>query len=321
MSSNPVPSPFAAVEPSIPGPVRRANTVTSIFLGPNGLRAGWRILIFMALFVAQGKVLNLVLHRIPAVAAMHKALPPDVMTPGVLMFDEGLSVALLLLTAFWMTLIEGRSFADYYLPPKASVRQTILARRAVRIRDAVASDGDRLRPSTDSRFKVSPRQARLRLKFALLYAIGFFFVGMTEEFLMRGYMQFTLGSGIGFWPSALVLSLLFGLGHIQNIGEDWFGAVMAGSFGILAAFALFRTGNIWFAIGMHLGWDWGETFFYGVPDSGFKSTNYLLNSTLTGPHWISGGSVGPEGSAFALAVLAIAAVGIHFLFPARRAAA
>ena len=118
MSSNPVPSPIAAVEPSIPGPVRQANTVTSIFLGPNGLRAGWRILIFMALFVAQGKVLNLVLHRIPAVAAMHKALPPDVMSPGVLMFDEGLSVALLLLTAFWMTLIEGRSFADYYLPPK-----------------------------------------------------------------------------------------------------------------------------------------------------------------------------------------------------------
>jgi membrane protease YdiL (CAAX protease family) len=159
------------------------------------------------------------------------------------------------------------------------------------------------------------------LKFAALYGIGFFFVGMFEEFSMRGYLQSTLGSGIGFWPAALLLSFLFGLGHIQNIGEDWFGAVMAGSFGLVAAFALSRTGNIWFPIGMHLAWDWGETYFYGVPDSGFKAQGYLLNSTLSGPHWIAGGKVGPEGSVFALVVLVIGAIGIHFLFPAKRVAA
>jgi membrane protease YdiL (CAAX protease family) len=320
MSSNAVPSPTTAAEPSIPGPVRRANAVTSIFLGPNGLRAGWRILIFIALFAAQGSLLNLVLHRIPAVAAMHKALPADVMTPGVLMFDEGLSVALLLLTAFWMTLIEKRSFADYYLPPNEAFGKRFwqgvpygFAMLSVLMAIIAALHGFSIQGFVTA--------GVVALKFALLYAIGFFFVGMSEEFLMRGYMQSTLGSGIGFWPSATVLSILFGLGHIGNAGEDWFGAVMAGSFGILAAFALFRTGNIWFAIGMHLGWDWGETFFYGVPDSGLKSTNYLLHSTLTGPHWISGGSVGPEGSVFSLVVLALAGAGIHFLFPARRAAA
>ena len=133
-------------------------------------------------------------------------------------------------------------------------------------------------------------------------------------------MHFTLGSGIGFWPAAIMLSLLFGLGHIQNIGEGLVRRCDGGDFGILAAFALFRTGNIWFPIGMHLGWDWGETYFYGVPDSGFKGTNYLLRGTSNGPHWISGGSVGPEGSTFALIVLAIGAVGIHFLFPAKQEA-
>jgi hypothetical protein len=132
-------------------------------------------------------------------------------------------------------------------------------------------------------------------------------------------MQSTLTSGMGFWPAAILLSAIFGGAHLRNIGEEWFGALMAGSFGILAAFSLSRTGNIWFPIGMHAGWDWGETFFYSTPDSGFLAKGHLLNSSLHGPTWIAGGSVGPEGSAFALLVLVLGAVGIHFMFPAKPA--
>jgi membrane protease YdiL (CAAX protease family) len=320
MSLSSQPSPMAVDTRFSPAPPQPPTALHKTFIGPNGLRSGWRILIFVALFVAQGKVLNIVLHRIPAVVAMHKGLPPDVMTPGVLMFDEGLSVALLLLTAFWMTLIEKRSFADYYLPINEAFGKRFwqgvpygFAMLSALMAIIAALHGFSIQGFVTA--------GAVALKFALLYAIGFFFVGMAEEFMMRGYLQSALGSGIGFWPAAIILSCLFGLAHIGNVGEDWFGAVMAGSFGLLAAFALFRTGNIWFAIGMHLGWDWGETFFYGVPDSGAKGTNFLLNGVLSGPHWISGGSVGPEGSIFVLLVLALAAVGIHFLFPAKRVAA
>ena len=318
MSMSSQPNPLSADSAFNPAPPP-ASAVRMVFLGPNGLRAGWRILIFIALFVGQGKVLNIVLHKIPAVVAMHKGLAGDMMTPGVLMFDEGLSVALLLLTAFWMTLIEEHTFADYYLPVKEAFGKRFwqgvpygFAMLSLLMAIIAALHGFSIQGFATA--------GAVALKFALLYGIGFFFVGMTEEFLMRGYMQYTLGSGIGFWPAALVLSFLFGLGHIQNIGEDWFGAVMAGSFGILAAFALSRTGNIWFPIGMHAAWDWGETYFYGVPDSGFKAQGYLLNSTLSGPHWIAGGKVGPEGSIFALVVLVIGGIGIHFLFPAKRVA-
>jgi len=318
MSMSSQPNPLSADSAFNPAPPP-ASAVRTVFLGPNGLRAGWRILIFIALFVGQGKVLNIVLHKIPAVVAMHKGLAGDMMTPGVLMFDEGLSVALLLLTAFWMTLIEEHTFADYYLPVKEAFGKRFwqgvpygFAMLSLLMAIIAALHGFSIQGFATA--------GAVALKFALLYGIGFFFVGMTEEFLMRGYMQYTLGSGIGFWPAALLLSFLFGLGHIQNIGEDWFGAVMAGSFGILAAFALSRTGNIWFPIGMHAAWDWGETYFYGVPDSGFKAQGYLLNSTLSGPHWIAGGKVGPEGSIFALVVLVIGGIGIHFLFPAKRVA-
>ncbi len=42
---------------------------------------------------------------------------------------------------------------------------------------------------------------------------------MFEEFLFRGYAQFTLATGIGFWPAATALSAAFGAVHLHNSGE------------------------------------------------------------------------------------------------------
>jgi hypothetical protein len=75
--------------------------------------------------------------------------------------------------------------------------------------------------------------------------------------------------------------------------------------------ALRRTGDLWFAIGLHAAWDWGETFFYGVPDSGMVGVGHLFASSLHGPRWLSGGNAGPEGSivglAFGVATVALIA--------------
>jgi len=70
----------------------------------------------------------------------------------------------------------------------------------------------------------------------------------------------------------------------------------AGAFGLLLCFLLRRTGNLWLPIGFHMAFDWGETYFYGVADSGQTLPGHLLNSSTSGVAWISGGTVGPEGS-------------------------
>jgi uncharacterized protein len=319
MSSNPLPDPVLAQHENVPPVVQRAEGVRNVFIGPNGLRAGWRIAIFVLLFIIFGKILNYALHSIPSIVAWHKAVGGNVMTPGLLLFDEGTAVGLVLLIVFLMSFIENRTFADYYLPPNEAFGKRFwqgvpygFAMLSLLMGFIAAFHGFSIQG-----FAIGGAVA---LKFGFLYFIGFIFVGMLEEFLMRGYLQSTLGSGIGFWWAAVILSFLFGLGHIQNAAEDWFGAVMAGSFGLLAAFALYRTGNIWFPIGMHAAWDWGETYFYGVPDSGIMPIGNLLKSTLNGPHWIAGGVVGPEGSGFAILVLMIGAVGIHFIFPRKQVA-
>jgi hypothetical protein len=146
-------------------------------------------------------------------------------------------------------------------------------------------------------------------------------VGIFEEFLFRGYAQSTLASGIGFWPAAILLSGAFGALHLPNPGEGWVGALSVMLFGLFACFTLRRTGSLWFAIGMHAAGDYAETFLYSVPDSGMLAKGHLLNSTLHGPRWLSGGTVGPEGSSMDFLVFLLAFALFAWLYPAGKASA
>ncbi len=142
-------------------------------------------------------------------------------------------------------------------------------------------------------------------RFALFWALMFVVVALFEEFFFRGYAQFTLARGVRFWPAAIALSCCFGILHLGNEGEQWRGAVAAACIGLFLCLTLRRTGNLWFAVGFHAAWDWGESFLYSVPDSGMKSPGHLLSSSLHGPAWLSGGSVGPEGSVVCFLVIAV----------------
>jgi len=156
--------------------------------------------------------------------------------------------------------------------------------------------------------------ARL-LRFAAFWGLMFLAVGLNEEFFMRGYAQFTLARGIGFWPAALVMSSVFGWIHRGNEGEQWNGLLAAGFIGLFFCLTLRRTGNLWFAVGFHAAWDWGETYFYSVPDSGMVAPGHLLRSSLHGAPWLSGGSVGPEGSVLCFIVVALLWIAFDRTYP------
>jgi membrane protease YdiL (CAAX protease family) len=288
--------------------------IGNIFMGPHGIRAGWRLLIFIFLWLACVKAEGFTLKHIPGVDAWFKTQDPNVFTPPVAIFSEAIMLFALVVATALMAVIEKRTYADYYLPLNQFLGKRFwqgvpygFAMLSLALGLIAALHGFSL-----GSVALSGADA---LKYGGLYGIVFLMVGLFEEFSFRGYMQSTLGSGIGFWPAAILLSILFGAIHLSNGGEAWFGAAMAGSFGVLAAFALQRTGNIWFPIGMHAAWDWSETFFYSVPDSGFLAKGHLFNSTFHGPTWLTGGTVGPEGSVFAFVVLIVGGVGIHFIFP------
>ena len=304
--SQPVPSPAPA----------KPSAIQAIFLGPNGIRAGWRLLIFLCIFFALGRGLNFVLHNVPPVQQWIDAQPKNSFTPATAIASEGLTVLLLFCAVGIMSVIEKHRFADYGLPMNLALGKRFwqgvplgFVMLSLLLAMMAAFHGF----SLDGIGVGGPAA----VKYGVLYFIAFILVGIFEEFSFRGYLQSTLGSGIGFWPAAIILAFAFGAGHLSNPGEKILGGIMAGSFGLVAAFALRRTGNIWFPIGMHASWDWGETYFYGTPDSGILASGHLFNSSPHGPTWLSGGSVGPEGSWLVFLILLLWAAAIHFLFPAR----
>ena len=83
------------------------------------------------------------------------------------------------------------------------------------------------------------------------------------------------------------------------------GLLAAAVIGFFFCLTLRRTGSLWFAVGFHAAWDWGETFVYSVPDSGTVFPGHLLKSSFHGPGWLTGGMVGPEGSVLCFVVIAV----------------
>ena len=156
------------------------------------------------------------------------------------------------------------------------------------------------------------------LKYALAWGLVFGLAGLFEESMLRGYLQFTLTRGIGFWWGALLLSILFGFAHGNNPGETPVGLFFAAGMGLVWCLSLWYTGSLWWAVGFHASWDWAESYFYGTSDSGLVTQGHLWNTHPAGPRLWSGGTTGPEGSILALLLLLIFAV-IMRLWWGRRA--
>lgn len=292
--------------PPIPPPLPPQYTM---FRGPNGIRAGWRVLIFVALVVGVGIVLGVVFGLLVLLTQTGSlnGFQASALTPLGLSLTEAAMLLCTGIAALIMAKIERRQFGQYGLPLRSAFGKhfwigTLAGFLAISacLLGIFALHGFRLTGvGTHGSTIVSATAA---------WGLTFVLVGLAEEFSFRGYLQFTLTTGMGFWWSAILLSALFGLAHAGNPGESKAGLFSVVLFGLLFCLFLRRTGNLWWAVGFHAGWDWGQTFFYGVPDSGIPPYHNLFNSAFNGPQWLTGGGVGPEASVFAPIVLAIVAI-------------
>ena len=241
-------------------------------------------------------------------------------TPRILVLGELIFAAGAYIPAWGLSLLEKRPFGAYGLPLRGAFGKlfwqgTVLGLAEINaVIAAMAALGA-------YRFGSIAIHGAALLRYAVFWALFFLLVGLVEEFLYRGYVQFTLSQAIGFWPAAILLSVAFGLVHKNNPGENWTGVAGVILTGLLWCFTLRRTGSLWLAVGMHASFDFGETFLYSVPDSGFVFPGHLSNATIAGPAWLTGGSVGPEASVFDFVVLLIFFLVIHRLYPARPAPA
>ena len=284
----------------------------AIFWNERELRAGWRLVIFVVLFLAFAAVEFVLAVRLH----LPQVTRTNINASGLLVQEAVMMIAALAAAAI-LGALEGRPFAAYGLPPGAAAfgarfRQGI-AWGFVMITGMILL----IRLLGGFSFGELGLRGPALWGYAALWGLVFLCVGFLEEFLFRGYTQFTLASGIGFWPAATVLSAVFGAFHLANKGEHVMGALSVFVIGMFFCLTLRRTGDLWFAVGLHASFDWGETFLFSVPNSGIVVSGHLLNSSFHGPAWLTGGTVGPEASIMAFVVVALAAAIFSRVFPAR----
>jgi uncharacterized protein len=310
-------APFAAAKPS---------TLHTIFIGADGLRACWSLLIFFALMAA----LFTGVRGIAALFRFPKQLAPgQELSPLFGFFAEFFPFLATLFATWIMSKIEKRPNSVYGLGGQRLLPNFFagLAWGVVCLSLLVFTLWKTGLLAVDGRLLFGTAAIR----FGLIWLLGFLLVGLLEEYLTRGYILFTLTRGfegiyswlfktphskaLGFWTAAVALSILFGLGHGKNPGESPIGLLSAGLASLVFCLSLWRTGSLWWAIGFHTSWDWAQSFLYGVADSGLMVQHHFLATRPLGQALLSGGSTGPEGSIFALPVLALVSLIIIFTLP------
>jgi hypothetical protein len=172
-------------------------------------------------------------------------------------------------------------------------------------------------------------------RYALAWIPGFIAIALFEEYFFRGYLQYTLSRGFaglyrsvfkttgdsrasGFWTAAVLVSFGFGFVHGSNPGESPIGLICAGLASLVFCLSLWRTGSLWWAVGLHTAWDWAQSFLYGVADSGASFRYHLLSTHPVGSPLLSGGATGPEGSICVLPILFLLVLVIVFTLPRRQ---
>ncbi len=287
-------------DPSAQSPEGMGKKALHVFMNETGLRAGWRAALYFLLFA----LLTLLLF-FPLNLLTHGKRPHGELSPGIALLGEGIQAIAIFGAAALMARIEHRRLLD--IPFQGSGRVARFLFGLLWGFVALTALIFVLWKMHLLVFGSVTLHAGAAVRYGLVWAVMFLLVALAEEALTRGYLQSMLARGMGFWPAAILISLLFGALHLGNKGESHVGILSAALVGLLFSLSLWYTGSLWWAIGFHASWDWGQSFFYGTADSGLVARGHLLAEHPVGNPWLSGGATGPEGSPYVLLLILVVA--------------
>ena len=148
--------------------------------------------------------------------------------------------------------------------------------------------------------------------------IGFLLVlaipAAAEEALFRGYPFQKLVEMFGPIAATVLASAGFAIAHRHNPGVNAFALVNIFLAGLMLSMAYLRTGSLWFATAVHLGWNWQMAGPLDLPVSGLELFDTpMYEPRSLGTPWLTGGGFGPEGGLAGLvALLLVTAAVWHF---------
>lgn len=143
---------------------------------------------------------------------------------------------------------------------------------------------------------------------AVVVAMGtVLFTTLAEEIVFRGYPFQRLSAAIGESWAAVTLSLVFAVMLVYLSSPGLFAVALVNGvlFGLLLTMAYLRTHALWAAWGLHFVYRAVLSVVLGLPVAGHGNAGSLVELYARGPHWLTGGSFGPDAAV--LTVLAMLA--------------
>jgi len=273
---------------------RARSSVVSIFFGADGLRAGWRFLLFALAIEAGVFVVEEPLAQI--LARQFAINPRELSAPALLIGEFVFCLSVFLVTGIF-ALAERRRIDSYGLPIEQAFRKffwkgifagllvVLFVAAAMILSGAMVLHGLALHGSDLARL-------------TLLWFVGNILIGLSEEYTFRGYALQALWRGAGFWPAALITTATFAGDHLEKPGENAMDIGMIFFLGLILCLSIRKTGSLWWAVGWHAGFDFGQLFLIGTRNGGQTPVGRLFNVTFPGPTWLNGGELGTEASIF-----------------------
>jgi membrane protease YdiL (CAAX protease family) len=259
-----------------------------IFIGSQGLRAGWSALLFIfftfVILIAMGDVVRLITgHR------RHGA--PTSLSPFQALISETLSVLAILGAGALMALIERRRIMDYNLT--GSNRVSHFLGGLVAGFAALSALVGALAWGHWLHFGPVALGGAPLWGFGAVWALAFLLTGFFEEGSFRCYLQFTLTRGINFWWALGIVALLCASATCLNVFHKIGSGDLQGVY-IVAILLLIP------CLVLHLKRIPGSGFWYAA-----WVTSTLFGFVHTGNHgedWIGIFSAGAIGFVFCVSI-------------------
>ncbi|HJQ68732.1 MAG TPA: CPBP family intramembrane glutamic endopeptidase [Blastocatellia bacterium] len=298
-----------------------------IFVLKNGegeLRSGWRILIYLLLFMIFVFMLAALVAALGGVVTGGRGMRIDLLQEPPTkqpITDKGLLVvflnrsvnlvAALAASAVCARFLERRSFASVgYKLHAGWLKDFSLGNLLGALSLALAVAISYMAGATS----FAPRDATpqsILINAVILFVI-FLIAAAFEEVVFRGFMfqallhnfRVMLGER-GAVATVAITSLAFGVMHAFNPSATFFSVANTMLAGVWLGAAYLKTRSLWLATALHVAWNYVMVFAFGLPVSGITMFNEmaLVEGRSGPPVWLSGGDYGPEGGAAATLAL------------------
>ena len=138
----------------------------------------------------------------------------------------------------------------------------------------------------------------------------------AEELVTRGYMMGAIRDRYNVWVAASVNSLFFGALHLLNPGITVLSFVNIVAVGLALSVVMIKLESLWFCIAMHTAWNFSQSIFFGLPNSGIVSAGSFFHLDAARDSVLYSAAFGVEGAI--TTTLVLLALTLCVLLAARR---